>query len=368
MQQAVARRLRLQSQGLGQTKHRDVTSAVGAAIGVQAQDNAAFALALRVRTEGTLASDVTAALVEDRSIIRTWAMRHTIHLMASDDVRWILALLGPRNIAAGRGRRAQLGLTDDVSARGLRALTAVLAHGPLTRAAIIEGLAKRGVQMDPRSQAPVHLIAVAAMSGLVCGGPRIGSKDSHVLLDDWLTGAKPPPSDPMAELATRYFTTYGPARDSDFAFWTGIPLGQARQAMAAIGTALTEVSVDGKAMWLVARASEAAAGAARSALLLPRFDNYYLGYRDRELILSGDSGQPLHGNGGIIPATVVVNGRIVATWTVTRRRAVASMVVQPLERVDRSAIEPLERECADVGRFLGFATELTWGTGGRTQR
>lgn len=88
----------------------NVAHLVNALCGIQAQDAHAAELALRVRSVGLVAADVERARVQERSIIRTWAQRGTLRLLAVEDAGWLLSLLGPVFIAGDLRRRAELGL------------------------------------------------------------------------------------------------------------------------------------------------------------------------------------------------------------------------------------------------------------------
>src|SRR5437660_12569240 len=106
--------------------------------GLQAQDAFAAALAIRVRSTGLLNDDVERARVQERSIVRTWGQRGTLHLLATEDLAWLLPLFGPVFIAASQRRRMELGLDEDTCARGIGIIRDVRAsHGPLTRAELV---------------------------------------------------------------------------------------------------------------------------------------------------------------------------------------------------------------------------------------
>ena len=107
--------------------------------GIQAQEAPAAALALRVRTTGLVAADVEHARVQERTIVRTWGQRGTLHLLATEDLGWLLPLFGPIFIAGDRRRREELGLDEDTCARAIHIIRDALAtHGPLTRAELVE--------------------------------------------------------------------------------------------------------------------------------------------------------------------------------------------------------------------------------------
>src|SRR5215218_8383798 len=141
--------LRTEAQGLDpRDSDKSVMQVVRSCGGVQAQDAPAAALSVRARSAGLTAADVERARTEDRSVIRTWAMRGTLHLLATEDLGWLLPLLGPVFIRSNQARRLQLGLDDETCERAIRALREVLgAQAPLTRAEIVEQLAGRGISL-----------------------------------------------------------------------------------------------------------------------------------------------------------------------------------------------------------------------------
>ena len=102
----------------------DVAQVVKDLSGIQAQDASAAALAVRVRSTGLLNGDVERARVQERSVIRTWGQRGTLHLLATEDLGWLLPLLSPVFIAGNRRRYVELGLDEDILARGVRAMMA----------------------------------------------------------------------------------------------------------------------------------------------------------------------------------------------------------------------------------------------------
>jgi len=157
--------------------------------GLQAQAAPPARLAIRARAAGRTAADADRAC-DTGEVIRTWAMRGTLHMVARRDVRWMNSLFGPVFAAKGRRRRAQLGLDDALCERALTALAVILAgSAPLTRAELVSRLAAEGIRIDPRTQQPPHLLGYAAHRGLICRGPdRPREEPTYVLLDDWAPG------------------------------------------------------------------------------------------------------------------------------------------------------------------------------------
>jgi hypothetical protein len=357
-------RLRVRAQRLHPQQAQSVTDAASllkAICGVQAQDAAAASLAVRVRSHGLTARAVDRARLEERSIVRTWCMRGTLHLVAAEDIRWLLSLLGPIFAKADRRRRAQLGLDDDTSAKGVRAIRNALARrGPLTRAEIVAVLKQRGVPAE--GQATVHLIALAALQGIICQGPDRNNKPTYLLLDDWIGRGRALAADAApAELARRFVDAYGPAGPNDLAAWSGLPMDAARAAWQSIGGELIEVHVAGQPAWMLkTRAAWLRKPPARSPIvrLLPAFDTYWLGYRDRELALSPQHAKRIHPGGGIIHPALIVDGHASGRWRSQRQRGGVEIVVEPFETLTPAIRRGLESEVADLARFLEMKGEF----------
>ncbi len=222
--------------------------------GIQAQDASAATLAVRPRSVGLAVTDVEQAQVHDRSIIRTWGLRGTLHMLASDDIGWLLPLLGPVFVAGDRRRREELGLSEDMCVRGMRIIRNLLSNqGPLTRTELMEHLATNGIRLE--GQARPHLLARAALEGLICLGPDRGAEPTYVLLKDWidqeLTGHSLSEDAAYAELTRRYLSAYGPATPGDQAAWSGLPLSKTRAAWQRIKDELLGVETAGSPVWIL---------------------------------------------------------------------------------------------------------------------
>ncbi|HEX3628933.1 MAG TPA: winged helix DNA-binding domain-containing protein, partial [Candidatus Dormibacteraeota bacterium] len=310
-------------------------------------------------SRGLRLQDVMRAINDQRSIARTWLMRGTLHLVASDDLRWMLSLLGPVFAATNRRRHAQLGLDDELKANGVAAIRKILAGaGPATRHEIVARLGQHGIRLDPRTQAPIHLIQLAALQGVCCLGPeRSTGEPTYVLLDDWIPQA-PAKSAPMPNrLALRYFAAYGPATLEDFAAWSGLPIAQARSAVADASGKLTGLTIRGQTALLPkGRLNEwrRAAPPKPSVRLLPAFDTYLLGYRRRDLAVAPPLQRRLQRGGGWIHPAVVVDGRAIAAWSLRGKAQRNHIAVEAHEPVATSIRTGIEEEAADISRFLNL--------------
>jgi hypothetical protein len=341
MDGASRRALRMGAQLLAGPPADGVLDAVERVVGVQAQSMSAARLAVRARTSGLTAGDVDRALAAGE-VVRTWLMRGTLHLVAAADLGWLTGLFGPGNLAAGKRRREALGVDDATGARALAVIEGLLAGaGPMGRSELVARLAERGIRIDPDGQAPAHLVAYAAMSGLICRGPDLARGEPSVILAAALAGRGTPRrfsgDAALAELARRYLLGYGPA-------WSGLPAGTARRAFALLDAPVAAPAAsDGALPVLVPR-------------LLGQFDTVLLGHRDREFVLPAAHAKRVNAGGGMIAATVLVGGQVAGVW----RRAGRKVTVEPFGKVAAKAHAAVEAEVADLGRFLGERLTAHW--------
>jgi hypothetical protein len=337
----------------------DVHGVVRDVFALQAQDEAAANLGIWTRGDSLTSAEVTRAREQDRSIVRLWCLRGTLHLVAAEDVRWLLDLLRPLFVNANRTRRAELGLDDETTARGVRAVVQLLgAAGCLTRAEIAERLA--GLGIPSAGQATIHIIWRAALDGRVCYGPARKGEAAFVLLDDWVAPAgRHEREEGLAELARRYLHAYGPATPEDLAAWSGLSLADARRGWRQLGDGLVSIPSVAGPMWLPACA-EAPHDAASSAVrLLPAFDGLWLGYRERDLLLPGSSRGRVYPGGGVIRPAILIDGEPVGTWTRRKRGQAVDVALDPFENHSAAHVrEQLRPVATDLGRFLGQPVNL----------
>lgn len=339
----VARRLRAQRLiGAPAATPAEIVAWLGA---VQAQDyrGALWGVAQRC---GATEADVERALAE-RTIVRTWPMRGTLHFVAAADVRWWTALLAPRVIQRAASRHRQLALDATVFARARRILEAALAGTTLTRAELYAALERGGVACA--EQRDIHVIAQLAMECFLCFGAPRGKQQTFTLLDDWIpTSRALAGDDALAELAARYYASHGPATVDDLAWWSGLAIGEARRATALVA-GLPTLELAGRTYV----GGGAAARVAGTVHLLPAYDEYTVGYRDRSAIVGG-----AHATATLnaLTAVVLVDGRVAGTWRRAARGRSIDVHVAVTGRPDRRA---LARAVECYGAFADQPASLT---------
>lgn len=353
-----ARRLRLRSQRLDARSSTGVADVVRDIAAVQAQDSVAELLAVRVRAEDVTPSDVEEARAKERSVVRTWAMRGTLHLLPSEDVRWILRLVGPTMVRKFRRRHQELGLTPQVYDRAVEVMREALGeHGALTRRQIADRWGEHGLPGE--GQGVPHLLCRASLEGVICFGPTVGGQATHVLPDSWL-GVDSDVTDPGAELARRYVSAYAPTTPEDCGTWSGLPITEVRRAFESIEDELVKVDVEGTPMWMpqthAGLLDEAMSDERPAIKMLGAFDPYLLGYRTRDLGLGPELLKRVHPGGGIIRPIILVDGRAIATWARKRSGRKLSITVSPFESLLDEVRAGIDGEVEDIGRFLGMET------------
>lgn len=323
---------------------------------MQAQDVASGHWSFGVRLPGVTETDINLA-TEQRQIVRTWPMRGTIHFVPPADAHWMLEVTGARQLRGLAPRWSRLGIDESMVRQASEVLAEALAGDRLmTRAECIEVLNSAG--LEATGQRAYHYLWWASQTGVTVIGPQRGKEQTFALLDSWVPQRnRPDHEQALVILAERYFRSHGPATVKDFAGWTALTMTEARRAVAGAGDALAEVDVAGQPM-LVAAAALAHAESAhgRDLLVLPGFDEYLLGFKDRTLLAdSATMAAVIPGGNGIFRNTVVVDGQVRATWKRAVKSARVDIEVLPLGgwRVTRALRARLSGAFDGFAQFLG---------------
>ncbi len=351
---------RLQNQLIARTpfdKAGDVVRWFGA---MQAQDYVAALWGVGLRTRNADEDAIERAIAE-RTIVRTWPMRGTLHFVAPNDIHWMLGLLTPRVVRSTSARYRQLELDDAVFALSERVVTRELEGGrQLSRPALYKALeASRIATTDSRG---LHIVGHLAQKGVICFGPRAGKQLTIVLLDEWIPNATRMDRDAaIVELTRRYFTSHGPATILDFAWWSGLTLAEIRLGLEGAAADLQNEAIQDRTYWFAAGpARRRAGGSTPAAYLLPAFDEYTVAYRDRSAVLSREHAKRVNAGGGIFNPIVVIDGQVLATWKRSIDSATVSIRVMPFDRLSARQRDAIGRAASRYGKFLALDARVTW--------
>ena len=313
---------RIAGLGRGEPGTDDAAEAVRWLTAVQAQDYNGALTSVALRTGSRSRADVEAAL-DEGLVVRSWPMRGTLHLVAAEDLPWMLRLLAGRTVASLAGRRAGLGLTAAglERARSL-ARDALSGGGRLRRAELYAvwdaaGLATTG-------QRGVHMLSFLAMTGTLTFGPTDGGEQLIVLVDEWIPHPRARDGEEaLCELALRYFSSHGPATIADLVRWANLRITDARNGTALARPQLDAMEIEGVEHLMDPRTPEllqVARDRAEGVFLLPGFDEFILGYGDRRAQLEPEfADRIVPGGNGVFRHTVISAGRVVGTWRRGRR-------------------------------------------------
>jgi hypothetical protein len=344
---------------LARAPKKDLSRVVGDIGGVQAQVMSAAELQAGVRVECRV-EDVRDALWKRKTLVKTWLMRGTLHIVPSKDLPLFTAALsayGMRNTNAWLKWMQITGpeLTDLIDAIG-----GALDGQALTREELI---AKVGKGRSERVQAALKsgwggVLKPVARRGLLCFGPSRGQSVTFVRPEKWLGAWREiDPDAALTELARRYLRAYGPATKNDFTRWWGAWPGVGNRAWAGLAGDVELVSIDGQRAHMLAsdveRIKKQPSGG--SVQLLPPFDPYVMGHSSRNHIVESANESKVSRVAGWISAVVLVDGRVAATWTHETAKETLRIAVAPFERLSSKTAAQVRARAESLAETLGLS-------------
>ena len=324
------------------TSPEQVVRSLGA---VQAQDYSQALWAIGLRMQKATVADIEKAL-EERKIIRGWGMRGTLHFILPEDARWMRELFAPGILAKMTPKVWQYHGADlDMVELARKTFIKALGGGKsLRRSAMIQLLKDAGIPED--KQQSYFLFAYLCQTGLLCLGAREGKEQTFALLDEWVPSQRTlSREEALAELATRFFTSHGPATLADFANWSGLKMPDARSGLEMVQHSFIKETIDKAEYWLSPHAK-----AGSGTFLLPGYDEFVIGYKDRSPVFKHGAVKIATDNGMFFP-TLVVDGQVVGLWKRTIQKTRIALEVHPTIAVDT---EKIEEEANRLGAFFGL--------------
>lgn len=350
---------------------------VGNVCGVQAQVMAAAQLALRARIRGLTLEDIERALWQDRTLARVWCMRGTVHLVPSNEFAVFVRGASTRQearIAAWMGRAgASTRSAEQLLEAAGAAMDRPRSRGEIARlihASVGWPIEKRGSRGwgSPADAAGFRLgtavvtipdlAFIASYRGLACFGPDDGQGTTFVRPDAWLQGWRDLPlGDAEETLLRHYLGAFGPATASDFAAWSILTVRHAREIWGRIEDDLAPVDLEGREAWTLRkdlRTLEEAPLDRRVVRLLPYFDSFLMGHRERGHLVDRAHYRRIYRPSGWVYPAVLANGRIEGEWAHERTARHLRIRVRPYRPMDAGTKDGVRAEAEDVARFLGF--------------
>src|SRR2546426_1748097 len=335
--------------------------------GVQAQVTAMARIALWARLRQLTVDDVEQALVQKRTIVKTWSMRGALHLIASNELLLYLRGLMPTRLPREQRWIQGAGLKEEETTS---MILDALKNGPLTRVQLVAYLAKRlGTKTKDwfdggwgrettGSNTSWQLVRPAVMRGLVCFGPSNGQEITFTRVDRWLRGPRLMPAEEEAEhaLVRRHLRAFGPADAKDLWSWSGVYVRRIRVILDRLRDELVEVDTGRRHGFLLRKDLpdlEKAASEPGTVRLLPSFDPFLLGHRDRDHLVDRAHYKQVYKDQGWLAPVVLVDGRVAGTWSYQRHPRKLAVEVKMFAAFKKEMRAKAKEEAYDLARFLG---------------
>ncbi len=339
--------------------------------GLHAQLMSSAELTVWARVEDLDRQAVWRALWEERRLVKTWAMRGTLHLLPAGELSlWHAALsTSPRYLRPAAWQK-YFGMTLEELDQLTEAIAAALDGRVMTREELVQevtrltGSTAFGNELAQSSWGTI--LKPAAFKGWLCFGPSLGQRVRFTHPDTWI-GNSASPIDSQLALATvarRFLAAYGPATYHDLArWWNGGGISVARQWIASLGDEVCPVLVDGAQAWMLAADAREVRELPplRSVRLLPAFDQYVVAASCHAgCLLPGNLRSRVYRPQGWISPVLLVNGRMQGTWRHEMKGSRVEVSIEPFVDVPQWVRRAAEREAERLAGFLGGSLSLTW--------
>jgi len=341
-------------------------SVVADVCGVQAQVTAMARIALWARLRQLTVDDVEQALFQKRTIVKTWSMRGALHLLASNELLLYLSGLMPTRLPREQRWIEAAGLKEEETTA---MIVDALKNGPVTRAQLVSYLAKKlGTKTKDwfdggwgretlGSNTSWQLVRPAVMRGLVCFGPSSGQEITFTRVDRWLREPRLMPAEEEAEdaLVRRHLRAFGPADAKDLWSWSGVYVRRLRVILDRLRDELVEVNTGRRRGFLLRKDLpdlEKAASEPGTVRLLPSFDPFLLGHRDRDHLVDRTHYKQVYKEQGWLAPAVLVDGRVAGTWSYQRQPRNLRVDVKMFTAFNKETRAKAKEEAQDLSRFL----------------
>ena len=345
-----------------------LTEAAAAMAGAHAQVMSAAEVSLSLRVASTTRADVARALWEERSLVKTFGPRGTVHVFPATDLAWWLAALSsvPAQGSHPEGVRLRPDETDLV----VGALDSALREGDHTTEELDACVAEAcGAWAAEESMAAFggfwprwrQALGAAAVRGVLCFGPSRGRKVTYASPSRWVGElVLPDPGEAQRTLVQGYLAAYGPATPAHLAQWLATSTAWTTELFARSG--LDRVELEGEPAWVWPGDTSFEAPPPAPVRLLPYFDAFQVGSQPRAMLFAGRASERAlaRSQAGNYPV-LLLDGVVGGVWHQRRSGRRLVVTVEPLGRLSRPQRAALEAEVERIGLIVEARPELTVG-------
>ncbi|HEX2913013.1 MAG TPA: winged helix DNA-binding domain-containing protein [Chloroflexia bacterium] len=338
--------------------------------GLHAQLMSSAELTLWARIENLHPERVQKALWEERSLVKSWAMRGTLHLFPAQEYGlWQTALTTFRHYLKDSWLR-YFGVTREELEQLIAMVAQALDDRILTRQELAEEVARLSGSAELAEKLRESwgaMLKPVTYRGLLCFGPSSGQNVRFTRPDQWLNGSASKleftGAEAMLEVLRRFLASYGPVEREDFARWFGISRAEAARLIKQLGQEICVVEVEGLKSWLLTAhlAEIQEASSEGNVRLLPAFDQYVIGTtRQAEYILPGPFKERIYRQQGWISPVILVDGRMEGVWRHEIKGKRVEVQLEPFGEMPSSVKHVAEQEAERLAVYLGKPLELLW--------
>jgi hypothetical protein len=337
--------------------------------GLHAQVMSSAELTLWARVDDLEPDAVQKALWEERSLVKTWAMRGTLHQLPTAELPiWV----GAQGVLKPRYHTPSWLRYFDLTREEAEALMAAIPEALADRMLKREELAKEVGRLVGSEELGGKLrdgfgalLKPAAFRGDLLFAPSVGQNVRFARPDRWLAGWQPVEAEEAArEVTRRYLAAYGPATREEFARWFGMTSpAQAGRLIEGLGQEIASVDIEGLQAWMLAEHLPEVEAAEPSGVvrLLPAFDHYVVAApRDREAVLPEALKSQVYRPQGWLSPVLLVDGRMEGVWRHERKGGRLIVEVEPFVQQPGWVRLATEEEAERLASFLGVELEFIW--------
>jgi polyhydroxyalkanoate synthesis regulator phasin len=157
----------------------------------------------------------------------------------------------------------------------------------------------------------------------------------------------------------RYLSSFGPVAIEDIAWWIGIAKSEVKEILEGLGDDVARIAIRGLEGEYFVSASdveqlEKCPSGKDTAHLLPKFDPYIMGYKNRQRLISPKYEKKVYwSTRAEVSPTIVFNGRVIGTWSHSEENSKVSIALAPFEKANKHVMSAIEQQAEKLASFIG---------------
>jgi len=316
---------------------------------MQAQDFNSAKWAIGARLNGC-SEKIIQEEFDKGEILRTHVLRPTWHFVTPENIRWMLQLSTKQIMQSMKSRDRDLGLTDEIYSKCYRIIEKAFEKDiSPTRDDLAKILNDAGMKFE--SSHVYHIVTGAEANGILCSGAFREKTQTYALLEKRVPAIKPlTKEESLSKLARIYFTGHGPATLQDFVWWSGLSVGEARMGLESVQTELISETVDGQRYWMPDTDCPTLAERKSEVYLLPAFDEYIVGYKDRTAVITCENHRKAISSNGVFRPVIIKDGQVIGLWK-KASSGKKPITITPFQPIDNYTQQQIDNAADKFGAF-----------------